>query len=72
MIKDVIDGNLFRVRSLVRSSFFVACSFFIPKTLRSRIKLSRTRCECLSFVRSLFPRHYDHELNCHEHTLQFL
>ena len=37
----------FRVRSLILSNFLVVCSFLIPSTMRSRIKLSRKQSQKL-------------------------
>ena len=37
----------FRVRSLILSNFLVVCSFLIPSTIRSRIKLSRKQSQKL-------------------------
>ena len=44
----------FRVRSLILSNFLVVCSFLIPSTIRSRIKLFRKQSQKLH-VLARFP-----------------
>ena len=49
-----ISMHLFNVKSLILRSFFVVCSFPIPSTMQSRIRLSRKQSQKLQVFAKVF------------------